>query len=83
MVSEDSLEFEVPGIEVLAAFRMSYRTAEREGFPRTAQQVLNYVRELEAMDREIGPRATWKIVVTPIEDPEDVGSSRVQGDRTE
>lgn len=43
---------EVPNIEVLAAFRQSFRTAEREGFPRTAFQVLGYLRELEAMDRE-------------------------------
>jgi hypothetical protein len=63
MADEDSMEFGVPGIEVLAAFRMSYRTAEREGFPRTAQQVLNYVRELEAMDRAM-PHGVWKIVVT-------------------
>jgi len=62
----DALEFEVPGIEVLAAFRMSHRTAEREGFPRTAAQVLNYVRELEAMDQAV-PHGTWKIVVTPRE----------------
>jgi len=62
----DALEFEVPGIEVLAAFRMSYRTAEREGFPRTAAQVLNYVRELEAMD-QAAPHGVWKIVVMPKE----------------
>jgi len=63
MDDEDSMEFEVPGIEVLAAFRQSYLTAEREGFPRTAHQVLNYVRELEAMN-EAAPHGTWKIVVT-------------------
>ena len=44
---------EVPDIEVLAAFRMSYRTAEREGFPRTAAQVLGYLEELERADREL------------------------------
>lgn len=60
----------VPDIEVLAAFRMSHSTAEREGFPRTAERVQGYLEELqEASDalrarelelhengRKLGPR---------------------------
>lgn len=55
-------EIEVPDIEVLAAFRMSYKTAVREGFPRTAAQVRGYLDELEDMDdsARIAAREAWE-----------------------
>lgn len=54
-------ELELPPIEVLAAFRMSHRTAVREGFPRTAARVQEFLDVLETFDRF----GTWKVVVTP------------------
>lgn len=58
----------VPTVEVLAAFRMSYRTAEREGFPRTAAQVLNYIIKLEAMREDAEGLGYWieGFEITPI-----------------
>lgn len=55
-------EIEVPDIEVLAAFRMSYKTAVREGFSRTAAQVRGYLDELEDMDdsARIAAREAWE-----------------------
>jgi hypothetical protein len=37
----------VPDIEILAGLRFSYKTAVREGFPRTAAQVQRYIEELD------------------------------------
>lgn len=41
----------IPRIEVLAALRQSRRTAEREGFPRTAKAVEGYVNEVYDLEQ--------------------------------
>lgn len=58
---------EIPSIEILAAFRQSFRTAEREGFPRTAAQVAGYLEaldKLDEIDRNTSYANTWTITLT-------------------
>jgi hypothetical protein len=52
-LNDSDLDIHIPDIEVLAAFRMSRNTAQREGFPRTAAQVQGYIDMLEAEDIRI------------------------------
>ena len=48
--TDQQITLDIPDIEILAGFRMSYLTAQRENFPRTAAQVEGYLRELEYLN---------------------------------
>jgi hypothetical protein len=59
MEKVEVIEIPLPGIEILAAFRMSHSTAVREGFPRTADQVQGYLDQLLAAQQELEEYAVW------------------------